>query len=157
MGSHFAYTDKFTEPFQVFNYQNNDYCSSVSHLMGKKDFITLDEYDNSILYNGYVVSSLIDSLKCSSKKSSLIYVSDHGEEVYNTRLFAGRAFDNDISPAMCNVPLILWEGTYLQDKTDYIYNPNLAISTADIIHSILHWAQVQYKLYDDTRSMFYTP
>ncbi|RAI72832.1 sulfatase [Pseudomonas fluorescens] len=69
-GSHFEYSRRYPGDFKKFKPSTN----SV------KDKITA-EYDNSILYTDWLLSSIIDQLKLSKKPSILFYSSDHGENI----------------------------------------------------------------------------
>jgi heptose-I-phosphate ethanolaminephosphotransferase len=69
-GSHFEYSRRYPDDFKKFKPSTN----SV------KDKITAD-YDNSILYTDWLLSSIIDQLKLSKKPSILFYSSDHGENI----------------------------------------------------------------------------
>lgn len=69
-GSHFEYSRRYPENFDKFKPSTNSF----------KDKITA-EYDNSILYTDWLLSSIIDQLKTSQKPSVLFYSSDHGENM----------------------------------------------------------------------------
>jgi heptose-I-phosphate ethanolaminephosphotransferase len=69
-GSHFEYSRRYPDDFKKFKPSSN----SV------KDKIAAD-YDNSILYTDWLLSSIIDQLKLSKKPSILFYSSDHGENI----------------------------------------------------------------------------
>ncbi len=79
----------------------------------------INTYDNTILYNDFILSRLIGVLKNHKEiDSSLIYTSDHGESlgeygIYLHGLPYGMAPD-----FQKNVPLLLW----LSDKTKSRYN-----------------------------------
>ncbi|WP_223526410.1 phosphoethanolamine transferase [Pseudomonas sp. BF-B-26] len=69
-GSHFEYSRRYPESFVKFKPSTDNF----------KDKITA-EYDNSILYTDWLLSTLIDQLKSSKKPSVLFYSSDHGENM----------------------------------------------------------------------------
>ncbi|MGZ7456575.1 phosphoethanolamine transferase [Pseudomonas sp. Ma2-10] len=69
-GSHFEYSRRYPKDFDQFKPSTNSF----------KDKITA-EYDNSILYTDWLLSSIIDRLKSSKKTSVLFYSSDHGENM----------------------------------------------------------------------------
>ena len=84
----------------------------------------------------------------------MLYTSDHGEEMYDTQLYAGRGFEN-ITPSMCEVPFIL----YLNDEYKKILNVeniniNRPFSIEDTPHSLLDICKIDYILKDTTRSIF---
>jgi len=69
-GSHFEYSRRYPEHFDKFQPSTSSF----------KDKITA-EYDNSILYTDWLLSTMIDQLKSSKKPSVLFYSSDHGENM----------------------------------------------------------------------------
>jgi heptose-I-phosphate ethanolaminephosphotransferase len=69
-GSHFEYSRRYPENFDKFKPSTDNF----------KDKITA-EYDNSILYTDWLLSTIIDRLKSSKKPSVLFYSSDHGENM----------------------------------------------------------------------------
>ncbi|MBK5400979.1 phosphoethanolamine transferase [Pseudomonas sp. TH39(2020)] len=69
-GSHFEYSRRYPENFDKFKPLTDSF----------KDKTTA-EYDNSILYTDWLLSSIIDQLKSSKKPSVLVYSSDHGENM----------------------------------------------------------------------------
>lgn len=64
MGNHISYQDRYPKEFEYF---------SGSELPG------MDYYDNSILYNDYVMEMLINKLQSLPNFQCMMYVADHGE------------------------------------------------------------------------------
>ena len=106
--------------------EQNNMSSSEDNLKNSTQKIPKDKverinhYDNAVLYNDHVVHELIDILKKSKiNNSSLVYFSDHGEEVYDVHdhQFQGR---NEAHPTigMYAVPFFFWVGQneYLNSK-----------------------------------------
>ena len=72
-GSHFDYSKRYPPEFARFTV--NDYPSDPeSHRL------VLSSYDNSILYNDYIVNQLMAFFK--DTESIIIYLSDHGQVMY---------------------------------------------------------------------------
>ncbi len=76
MGSHFNYRMRYPEEYAKFT--ENDYLKEP-----KNHREILATYDNSILYNDYVVSKIINLFKDS--ESVIIYFSDHGQVMYRNK------------------------------------------------------------------------
>lgn len=73
MGSHYDFSMRYPKEFAKFN--ENDYLAEPqSHRA------LLASYDNSILYNDYVVCQIINLFK--DKEAIVIYVPDHGQVMY---------------------------------------------------------------------------
>lgn len=116
-----------------------------------------NSYDNSILYNDYVVSTIIDDLKKAQKNSLLVYLSDHGEEVYDTpsHLFSGRDETNPL-PAMYTVPFMIWASPQykIENKTGAWLNyEERPYSSADFIYTWADIAGIKFKGMDQSRSI----
>lgn len=87
MGSHFNCRARYTDAFDIF--KEKDYLS-----FPQKQRIKLAEYDNSVLYNDYVVRNIIELFK--DRVSVVIYFPDHGMDIYETSDdWCGHARDND--------------------------------------------------------------
>ena len=61
-------------------------------------------YDNSVLYNDFVIASLLKTLRSKNGISSLIYLSDHPEDVFSE---FGHNSDKFTFP-MTQIPLLMW-------------------------------------------------
>lgn len=75
MGSHEKFSERYPKSFNI--YKPSDYMNKPQNQ--RKD---LADYDNSILYNDFVVSSIINSF--SDKEAIIIYFSDHALDVYQS-------------------------------------------------------------------------
>lgn len=154
IGNHMAYEFRYTPSFSVFD-------NTKDNLVQDKPFrkneakTTIDRYDNSVLYNDYVISKLITMLKEQSNlDAGLIYFSDHGEEVYDTRNFAGHAYEK-VSTYMCEIPFVVWlSDSYKLRRSDLKFDENRPFSTADFLYSLSDFAGLTYPDYIDSLSLF---
>jgi len=153
LGTHRAYHYRYPETFKKFDTRQH-----VPAWVPDEDLDEYNSYDDAVLYNDYVVSNLIRILKKKTKNSTLVYFSDHGEEVYDSagHLFTGR---NEASPtpAMYTVPFITWFSPSWKSHSDvqplksYEDRPYL---NSDFIYSWADLADVTFKSNDLTRSIF---
>ncbi len=122
--------------------------------------ILVDEYnsyDNAILFNDYVVSSLIKTLNNAQNKSLLIYLSDHGEEVYDNAdtPFCGRS-EASPSSAMYTVPFFTWASPALNSSAysskwkEFQHRPFI---TSDFIHTLPDMIGIEFDGLDLSRSL----
>lgn len=104
LGAHMRYKYRFPPEFAFF--RNGEGLPGWAS-GGRAEMI--DEYDNAVRYNDFVVSSVIGTLAATDKASLLVYFSDHGEDVYDTppHDFIGRN-EARPTPAMYAVPFLLW-------------------------------------------------
>lgn len=154
IGNHMAYGFRYPKEYIVFNHQK-DHAIPDKIFRDEKAKRTMDKYDNSVLFNDFIINSIINSLKSlKDQKTSMIYFSDHGEELYDYREFAGHAYEK-VSPTMCEIPFMIWfSEEYKESRPDLILDESRSYSSADFIYSISDLAGLEYKDYDDTRSIF---
>lgn len=153
IGNHMAYKFRYPKEFIVFNNEKDNSVGSRP-FRDKKAKLTIDQYDNSVLYNDYVIDSVIKSIeKNSCSKAAMIYLSDHGEELYDYRDFAGHAYEK-VSPTMCEVPFIMWmTPQYLKQRQDLVFNIDRPYSLENFIYTASDIGGLTYEGYEDTKSI----
>ena len=111
---------------------------------------TIDCYDNSIIYNDYVVNSIMEILKTSDGIRGLIYMSDHADDVDNDLGHNSSSF----TYSMTQIPLIMWFSNSYKQKYPLVYN-NLVhnqkkLFSNDLFYdSLLGIMQVKTKHYNN--------
>ena len=101
MGSHSSYAKRYPANFSSFN--------NSTH----KEAKTINAYDNSILYNDFIIDSLLTILTqfASNDTNTLytaIYLSDHGENVYDENNNAGHDYTGSLPKSNVEIPFIVW-------------------------------------------------
>lgn len=100
MGTHVQYRKRYPAKFDRFVDNNSEKTRTIA------------EYDNAVLYNDFVVDSLlrIISLYSINNKaiSSVVYLSDHGENVYDTGDYAGHDYTGSLPTCLVEVPFMVW-------------------------------------------------
>ncbi len=154
IGNHMAYEFRYPKEFIVFNCKKDCLVPKAPY-MDKNDVMTIDKYDNSVLYNDFLIHSIIRSLQNhDTDNSTMIYFSDHGEELYEYHKFAGHAYEK-VSPPMCEIPFVVWMSeSYKKNRPDLVFDKNRPYSSADFIYSVSDIAGLRYKDYNDNRSLF---
>ena len=154
IGNHMAYEFRYTPSFSVFD-NTQDKLVLDKPFRNKEAKAVIDRYDNSVLYNDYVVYKLITMLKAQPDvDTGLIYFSDHGEEVYDTRNFTGHAYEK-VSTYMCEIPFVVWmSDKYRAKRPDLILDKNRPFSTANFLYSLSDFAGLAYPDYQDSLSLF---
>ncbi len=101
MGSHIAYENRFPSEYNRFD--NSDYNNYPENQRN-----ILAAYDNSILYNDYVVDSIMNI--ADQTDAIVIYISDHGQNIYYSREFFGHGseYDPDSFRFACQIPLMIY-------------------------------------------------
>ena len=146
-GSHVRYRDRYPARFALFggDTQRDELRST---------------YDNSILYTDHVLSEMIKALKSRHEPACLLYVSDHGEDVYDSRpdeyLFRSDAVATD---PMYEVPFFVWlSPEYIQGNGEFSRIVAAArtkkYQTYAVYHALLDLARLRHPLYDSKASLF---
>lgn len=93
-GSHFVFRDRYPSDTQPFRPEGTPAEKMIA------------EYDNSIEYTDRVLSEVIDALRAGGGTSGMLYVADHGENLYDDRrgLF-GHMLNNEYDMP---IPVVLW-------------------------------------------------
>lgn len=79
LGGHFNYADRYPPEFEYFRPALK---SGIS--VGVSNFDEVNNaYDNSILYLDHVLSNIIEQLRQEGIVGSMLYVADHGENLYD--------------------------------------------------------------------------
>lgn len=148
MGSHLAYCQRFPEEYRIFN-DDLDEKSFGTKLASKneiKNFVNC--YDNSVLYNDFVVSSLIESVKKQTGTNALIYMPDHAEEVFKTYAHDPGKFTFN----MTQIPFLIWfsqeyKDKYLDKYENILKNSNKYFSNDRLYDTLLGFTDVKTALY----------
>jgi len=147
LGSHEIFRERYPDGYECFS--ASDIKMNISD--EKKDIVA--SYDNSVLYNDYVVNSIIDYFQ--NTDCLMIYISDHGEELYGETDKVTHANTKD----GLEIPFIIWTSKDFVAKHEKMYSrlknvdKNRKYMTDDLIHTILDLAEIYSKDYDSKRSL----
>ena len=151
MGTHSVYKYRYPESFNIFkNAPQTKFPSETATTM-------INEYDNAVLYNDFVVREIIDLVKAENKNSFVVYFSDHGDEVFHDINFIGHS-EYQGTDAMYEVPFLVWLS---EDFKKFNANAkNIAHYTDrkylldDFIHSLFDLGRIQFDQLEPERSIF---
>lgn len=144
LGNHQDYNKRYPKEFQAF--QNKD----TKH----PDIETIiDYYDNATVYNDYVINTIINDLRKIDGSSFMLYFSNHGEDVYETTDSFGHSEEEPTKP-MYDIPFILWSSEGFKKDRPFRYRPYRKYMTDNLLHSIAHLANIKFKGYDASKSVF---
>ncbi|MCU6771241.1 Phosphoethanolamine transferase CptA [uncultured Bacteroides sp.] len=144
MGSHHEFNKRYPQSFDVFKEQ--DYLNEKEHKRKK-----IAEYDNSVLYNDYIVNEIIKIFK--KEEALIFYFSDHALDIFESREdYIGHARHNDIKSveAGSNIPFILYVSPKYQanfpDDCERIKKAvNKKFRTDDMIYTIMDVIGVEFE------------
>ena len=151
MGSHSIYRKRYPSEFDVFGGEGD-----------KAE--TIAQYDNSILYNDFIVDSLFSVLAEYKKNNpgtytSAIYLSDHGENVYDENNKIGHDFAKELPSANVEIPFIVCfpidlSKENLEMRMQMGKNKGLPYVSDNTFHSVLDLNHISSPLFDKTKSIF---
>lgn len=152
IGSHFEYAQRYEPSFEYFK----DTIGIVSPYLDELtqgDIDVINAYDNSNRYTDYIVRSCIELLRADGGRSTMLYFSDHGEEVFDYQYYYRRSFDR-ISPAMCEPAFFIWMNDEYKKSNDLVFDPERPFCTDDVIYGMMDLAGLRYYMYNPKRSVF---
>ncbi len=152
MGCHTNYGARYPRSFSYFDYRKDPLPDKS--FLEERQKIKVDEYDNAIRYNDYVVSTIVNRLKTKGRSSCAVYFSDHGEEVYDFRDFMGHELSN-ASSYQYEIPFLLWlSPSWEQELPEFTFDKGRPYSTEHFIHSLSFLARLRYPDYRPEFSIF---
>lgn len=151
LGTHMKYDYRYPPEYEVFKDRQ-----------GLPDWVTDDQlpiinsYDNAVLFNDFVVSSLIGAMVSSQANGFLVYFSDHGEDVFDSpgHTVLGRN-EGKPTPPMYTVPFIVWSS----EKWRATHPRNFAgqlgrrYGTSHFIHTWADLAEISFDGFDPSKSL----
>ena len=119
----------------------------------------INAYDNTIRYTDALLDTVIGSLDKLNVPAAIVYVSDHGEDIFDD--YRERFLHSSPTPTahQIHVPMIIWlSDEYKTSHPDIAsaltnnLNKNIS-STASLFHTILDLTGVKTPFYDATYSL----
>ncbi len=109
MGQHVSFTRRYPKGSAYDKYRSTDIKRTEPWLDSKKKW-SIASYDNATLYNDAVMGRIFDLYR--HKNAVVVYMSDHGEEIYDYRDQRGRQVSYSPSANMLRhqneVPFVIW-------------------------------------------------
>ncbi len=158
MGNHWRYDKRNPEKFDIFqpSIDRNSFLRMDNYKEKEK---IINSYDNTIVYNDYFISLVLQRIKKLKIPTTMTFVADHGENLYDTNenLFGhGRR----VNPYVYKVPYFFWSSDeYKKEYGDKIINietnkdKNITSST-NLFYTMLDIAQIEYNDINLSRSIF---
>jgi len=147
LGSHADYSQRFPKSYQKF------ITIPQTQFKNTAAYSTINQYDNSILYTDYIVSEVIDKIKKQNCNSFVMYLSDHGEDVYQTTNTAYHTETKGTKP-MYQIPFILWQSDKQKEATkNLVFYPERKYMSDDLIYTMADLAIITFVEFDPSRSL----
>lgn len=148
-GQHYTYSERYPESFSKF--KPSQYTGS------DKQKQTKSEYDNACLYNDYVLEQILN--KFCKKDACVVYLSDHGEELFEQSDLYGHGFAA-YAPSIkyqIRIPMFVWGAEKFRINNPTLWDriqsaADLPMSSDDVSHFILDLTGTGGPELDKTRS-----
>lgn len=106
-----------------------------------------NSYDNSILYTDWFLSQSIAALKKTNQLTSMLYISDHGQTLYDGS--CNLAFHGHNTQFEFHIPALIWYSDAYQqrypEKIAQLQKRRKArLATENVFHSVLDMADIRY-------------
>ncbi|MDL2144735.1 phosphoethanolamine--lipid A transferase EptA [Flavobacterium tructae] len=140
-----TYSKKYPPQFETFK----PVCNSVE--LGKcSQNELLNAYDNTIVYTDYILHSVIEDLKeLKEYKSTMIFVSDHGESLGEKNLYMHGVPISIAPKEQYEIPFIVWVSDHSKEL-----KPNETLTQNHVFHSVLKFLNVESPVYDEKMNIF---
>ncbi|MET0778885.1 MAG: phosphoethanolamine transferase CptA [Pseudomonas mandelii] len=151
LGTHMSYQYRYPPTFNKFTDRKG-----VPDGVRDDQVPTYNSYDNAVLYNDFVVSSLIKDYAKSDPNGFLMYLSDHGEDVFDS---AGHSTlgRNEAKPTapMYTIPFMAWASPKWRETHDWSFAGDLGrpYSSSQLIHTWADLAGLSFDELDRSKSL----
>lgn len=150
-GAHIAYKFSYPPRFQKFT------DTPITKFPSAKSTEQINHYDNAILYNDFIVRSIIDQVKKREENAYVIYFSDHGDEVFQDIDFVGHNEYHATKP-MFEIPFIVWTSEKFKNSFPNFDTlkryQNRRYMLDDFIHSFSDISKINFNQFQPERSIF---
>ena len=151
LGTHMSYQYRYPSTFDKF--QDRD---GVPAGIRDDQLPTYNSYDNAVLYNDFVVSSLIKDYARTDPNGFLLYLSDHGEDVFDSvgHSTLGRNENKPTAP-MYTIPFMAWASPKWRAAHDWNLAGDLSrpYSSSYLIHTWADLAGLSFDELDRSKSL----
>ena len=153
MGAHEEFGRRYPAPYAQFT-EEDERGRGVA--ASEEERAVRAAYDNAVLYDDAVVDAVIRRFE--GRDAVVIFLSDHGEEVYDVRSLAGHG--DESSPWQRDIPCVFW-----MSETFRAQHPAAAArirratgrawQSDEMIHTLLDLMQIRVPSYDAQKSLLW--
>lgn len=145
-GSHFRYNQRYPSGFEQFK---PCFDNSMDHLAvskEKKDLL-VNAYDNSILYTDFFLSNLMDRLDEQCATWAMVYLSDHGENLFDDEQDLIMHGTLKVSDYEARIPFVVaysagYEARYPEKARQISEHKSCNLTSEVVFHSMLDMADI---------------
>lgn len=152
-GSHFEYRKRYIPEMAYFTPEHNSQASVDNRCE------LVNAYDNTIRYTDMFIDEVIKTLEETGEVASVIYVSDHGEDIYDDE--RNRFLHSSPVPTanQVHVPMLVWTSDKFNEmfpERAYALKTNKSkdvSSSISVFHTIIDMAGIKTPFFDKTKSL----
>jgi glucan phosphoethanolaminetransferase (alkaline phosphatase superfamily) len=155
-GSHYDYSVRYPNEFDKFK-PSNKQISTLSNDYKSKDII-VNSYDNSVLYSDYILDSVISMVNLKPVVSSVFFISDHGENLFDDDRHLSQHAYPEPSKYIAHIPFFVWYSDSLNKLvtskiSNLISNKNKKSSAQNLFYTYLDICGIKIPGVDTTMSL----
>ena len=141
------YADKYPKEFEVYKPVAKNVEEGQQHVD-----LLVNAYDNTIRYTDYLLDSLINTLRSMSDwHSAMIFISDHGESLGETKMFM-HGLPMRLAPKyQYEIPFLVWTSDGFRE---YRSDLPAVLEQHYVFHSVLNLLSVQSPAYNREYDLF---
>ncbi|MBD1551350.1 phosphoethanolamine transferase CptA [Pseudomonas typographi] len=151
LGTHVNYNYRYPQEFAKFSGRDG-----TPPGLSDEQLATYNSYDNAVLYNDFVVSSIIKQFAATDPNGFLLYLSDHGEDVYDSGAHnnLGRNEGRPTAP-MYTIPFMAWASPKWRATHPWNFTAALdrPYSSSSLIHTWADMAGLAFDEHDASKSL----
>ena len=146
LGSHWNYSQRYPKQFDRWQPSLYGIDKPVHTDLRIKEQLN-NSYDSTILYTDWFLANVIGRLKQSQQRSAMLYVSDHGQTLYDKSCRI--AFHGHNTQYEFHVPALVWYSdayeAHYPDKVAQLKRHRQApLTTENVFHTLLDLADIRY-------------
>lgn len=156
LGNHFRYEQRYPADFEVFTPVMGKSFSYASISEANKDKL-VNAYDNCVLYLDHFMNELISYVDGLNRSVVVVYVSDHGESLWDDERKLSLHGSYDVAKYEYHVPMLVWySDEYASENPQKVSNikanTSKPISSDVVFYSMLDMAGIK-EVVDSTKSI----
>lgn len=157
LGSHYSYSSRYPEQYDVFKPSNKTISSKITDKAFKNALV--NSYDNTIVYTDAVIDSVINMVNELNNFSSVTYISDHGEDLFDdNRNLTSHHNGSPPSKYDAHVPFFIWysprlKNIYADKIANLLQHKDAKASSENLIFSITSMVGIHYPGQDSLKDL----
>lgn len=159
MGQHFSYYNRYPHGSD-FDHFNADSIDQQNDYLTREKRQLIADYDNATRFNDWCLSKIIENYR--QANTVLLYLADHGEEVYDYRDKYSRSWEKpvprEVARYQYETPMIIWfSDSYMRKNPEKVAAVKQSLdrpfSIDNICHMLFSLASLQTTYYRPERDL----